>query len=272
MSKKIIIAREIIVPIFERTKSINQTAKELGIGWNACKRILIEYGCQSSPKNGVVDPYNLFNCINSEEDAYWLGIMYTDGWIRSDVNKIGFGSTDLELVEKWKNYTKSPNTIQVKKGKAQLGKSLPEGRTVKNAKNFYTLEFSSKRTKKNLIALGCVPKKNKILQCPTSEQVSDKFLWHFFRGCVDGDGTVRYGTRNEISLLGTQHFLEVLLTRLKILHYGSLHKKNNSDVWVFSIYKKKLVEKVLDQMYANAHIYLKRKHKPYLIYLGRSSI
>ena len=49
-------------------------------------------------------------------------------------------------------------------------------------------------------------------------------------------------------------------------------KKNNSDVWVFSIYKKKLVGKVLDQMYANAHIYLERKYKPYLIYLGRSSI
>ena len=272
MSKKIIIAKEVIVPIFERTNSVNQTAKELGIGWETCKRILAEYNCQPQPKNGVVDPYNLFEHIKSEEDAYWLGIMYTDGWIRSDANKIGLGSTDLDLIEKWKVYTNSPNKIQVKVGKDYIGKSLPDGRTSKNVKDFYTLEFSSKKTKENLIALGCMPKKSKILQCPTQEQVEDKFLWHFLRGCIDGDGTIRYGARYEITLLGTQHFLEVLLTRLRILHYGSLCKDNNSDIWRFSIYKRELVEKVLNKLYTDAHIYLARKHESYLTYLGRSSI
>ncbi len=220
---------------------------------------------ETLPKPGAADSYNLFNEIRTEEDAYWLGIMYTDGWIRSDSNKIGLGSVDLDLIQKWKEYTKSPNEIRIKKKENLNGK-----KTCKTAKDFYTLEFSSKQTKLNLIALGCVPKKSKILQCPTEEQISDELLWHFFRGCIDGDGWIRYNPRYEIGLCGTQHFIEVLMTRLKILHYGDFYK--NGSIVSFKIYKRKLVEKVLDKIYKDAHIYMKRKHDSYLKYIGCSSI
>ena len=272
MSNKIMIDKEKIISIFKKTNSVNQTAKELGIGWSSCKRILNEYGYVTNPKNGNIDNYDLFKKIKTEEDAYWLGIMYTDGWIRSDTNKIGLGSIDLDLIEKWKNYTKSNNAIQIKTSDKLVGKQLPDGRVCKTARNFYILEFSSKQTKKNLILLGCLPKKSKILQCPTKDQVPDHLLWHFFRGCVDGDGWITYNNRYSIGLLGTQHFLEVLLSRLNILHYGDLHRKNNSDIWEFGIYKKELVEKILVQLYNNANIYMNRKHQSYLTFKGRSSI
>lgn len=272
MGKKNTIEKEIIVSIFERTQSINKTAKELGIGWNSCKRILNEYGIYGRPKNEVEDPYNLFELIETEEDAYWLGILYTDGWIRSDCNKIGLGSVDLDLIGKWKNYTKTENSIQIKTKNKIIGCPLPEGRICRTAKDFYTLEFSSKKTKENLIKLGCMPKKSKILQCPTEEQVPNKLLWHFFRGCVDGNGWVRYNTRYTIGLVGTQHFLEVLLTRLKILHYGTFRKKTNSEIWEFQINNKALVEKIFENMYSNATVYMNRKYNAYLTFKGRSSI
>lgn len=270
MSKKINIEKEIIVSIFEKSHSINRTAKELGISWDACARILKEYGIETQPKSGSVDPYNLFDEIRTEEDAYWLGIMYTDGWIRSDCNKIGLGSVDLDLIQKWKEYTKTPNKIQVKRKEDLIGKNLPEGRICRTARDFYTIEFSSKQTKQNLIALGCVPKKSKILQCPTEQQVPDKLLWHFFRGCIDGDGWIRYQPRYEIGLCGTQHFIEVLMTRLKILHYGKLYK--NGGLVSYKVYKRELVEKILNKLYKDAHIYMDRKHNSYLKYIGCSSI
>lgn len=263
MSKKIIIKKDIIVPIFEKNHSINKTAKELNISWNTCKRILDEYNIIIKTEDNIIDELNCFNKIETEEDAYWLGIMYTDGWIRSDRNSIGFGSVDLELVEKFKKYIGKDNKITVKLGSAQIGKSLPNGRNVKTAKDFYTYEFSSKQVKNNLIKLGCLPKKSKILQCPTKEQVPDELLWHFYRGCVDGDGWISTNYKST-GLLGTQHFLEVLLTRLKILHYGNLHKKINSNVWEFYIVKKDLIKKVLDLQYKNATIYMERKYQKYL--------
>lgn len=275
MSEKILIAKDIICPIYEKTNSINQTAKELNISWNACKRILLEYGYQTKPKNGQVDFYDLFREIKNEEDAYWLGVMYTDGWIRSDTNKIGLGSTDLDLIEKWKNYTKSSNKIQIKPGETLSGKPLPEGRVCKQAKDFYTLEFSSKQTKNNLINLGCVPAKSKILQCPTTDQVPDYLLFHFLRGLIDGDGWITYNIDKHhysIGLLGTQHLLENLLTRARILHYGNLHKKEASNIWEFGCYKKENVEHILQLIYKDATIYMDRKHQAYLNFIGRSSI
>lgn len=264
-----IIPQEIIVPIFEKTHSVNATAKELKISWSTCKRILEEYKIETEPKSGTNDTLNHFSTISTPEDAYWLGIMYTDGWIRSDRNEIGLGSIDLDLIEKFKQYIGKDNKITVKLAENQIGRLLPEGRTVKTAHDFYTYTFSSKTVKNNLIKLGCFPAKSKILQCPTKEQVPDELLWHFYRGCVDGDGWISTNHKST-GLLGTQHFLEVLLTRLSILHYGTLHKKQDSDIWEFYITKVDLIKKVLNKQYENATVYMERKYKKYLFISNRA--
>lgn len=281
MSKKIEIDKEKILPIYERVgRSVDATAKELGINWSTCKRILQEYGVVTdSNRNqfGVYPIYNLFQKIENQYDAYWLGMLYADGWIRSDVNQIGLGSTDRELIEWFKDYTQSPNSIQTRKKDYMVGKLAPDGsgRVFQSSKPLYTLEFSCKLTKQNLIKLGCMPKKSKILQCPTQEQVPDLFLWHFIRGYIDGDGWLRWDDeshRYSFGLMGTQHFLEGILTRLQILHYGKIRKKEDSDICTFSIEKKALVEKMLHNLYDSADIYLSRKHQNYLNLIGRSSI
>lgn len=276
---KIVIEKDKIVPLYEKNHSINQTAKELDISWGVCKRILQEYEVpliSHSNQYGAYQQLSLFNKIQTEADAYWLGILYSDGWIRSDRNSIGLGSVDRDLIEKFKDYTGTTNTILVKSAKTLIGKSLPEGRKVKTAKDFYSLEFSSKATKENLIRLGCVPKKSLILTCPNEQQVSTKLLWHFLRGYIDGDGWIIYNTetnRYSVGMLGTKQFLEEITQRLKINHYGHIRKKNNTkNTYEFSITKRTLVEKMLEQLYHDATVYMDRKYKKYVEYIGRSSI
>lgn len=114
MSKKIEIDRNIIEPIYMKTKSINQTAKILSISWCACKRILNEYGISTYSKAnqyGECKDVECFSSIRTEEDAYWLGIMYSGGWVRADRNEIGLGSIDKELIERFKVYTGTTNNI-----------------------------------------------------------------------------------------------------------------------------------------------------------------
>lgn len=276
---KIVIEKDRIVPLYEQNHSINQTAKELGISWGACKRILQEYGIplvSHSNQYGAYQQLNLFNQIKTEADAYWLGMLYSDGWIRSDRNSIGLGSVDKDIIEKFKTYTGTTNSILVKSAKNLIGKTLPEGRKAKTAKDFYSLEFSSKITKENLICLGCVPKKSLILACPNDQQVPTELLWHFLRGYIDGDGWITYNTdtnRYSIGMLGTKHFLDGITQRLKINHYGSIRKKNNTkDTYEFSVTKRKLVEQILDCLYDGATIYMDRKYQKYVEYIGRSSI
>ena len=261
------IEKEYLIETYEETKSINQTAKTLGISWDKCKKLLNSYGVstyRSSNQYGECTNTECFSSIRTEEDAYWLGIMYADGWVRADRNEIGLGSIDRSMIEKFKTYTKTTNKIQIKVKDYRKGKSLPNGRKCQHSKKFYTLTFSSKATKENLRKLGCLPKKSLILQCPSQQQVSDKLLWHFLRGYIDGDGWIRYDTkkhRYEIGFLGTQNFLDELTNRLKIRHYGHLYKKDNTKAtYTFSISKRELVEKVLLNLYSNSSIYLERKY------------
>ena len=247
MSKKIFIDKDIIVPIYEKTNSVNQTAKELNISWNTCKRILNEYGIEAQKRNqaGIYREYDLFSKIKTSEDAYWLGVMYSDGWVRSDRNEIGLGSVDLDLIEKFKQYTNSPNKIQIKEKNYAKGKKISSNnKIIKSSKTFYQLTFSSKKTKENLKNLGCMPAKSKILVAPNSEQVPDEFIFDFLRGYTDGDGSIRYGEKTNYTIIGTQNFLQQITKRAKINHYGKITRNNS--VYRFDIYKKEIVKKVLN--------------------------
>lgn len=272
MSKKIFIDKDIIVPIYEKTNSVNQTAKELNISWNTCKRILNEYGIEVQKRNqaGIYREYDLFSKIETSEDAYWLGVMYSDGWVRSDRNEIGLGSVDLDLIEKFKQYTNSPNKIQIKeKNYAKGKKNSSNNKIIKSSKTFYQLTFSSKKTKENLKNLGCMPAKSKILVAPNSEQVPDEFIFDFLRGYTDGDGSIRYGEKMNYTIIGTQNFLQQITKRAKINHYGKITRNNS--VYRFDIYKKEIVKKVLEKLYKNATVYLNRKYKIYLLSQDGSS-
>ena len=125
------------------------------------------------------------------------------------------------------------------------------------------LTFTNKKTKEDLIKLGCFPKKSLNLKFPSKDQVPDEYLYDFIRGYVDGDGSVMINTKKtggRLSLLGTKEFIEGLLERtgwkkVKIQHPSRIYSiewggKYNIDY--------------LNQLYANANIYLDRKYKKYL--------
>lgn len=257
-----------LIKIYEETKSINATAKKLGISWGKCKNLLLQHNVllyKNRNQYGEYNVYDLFEKIQSEEDAYWLGIMYSDGWIRSDRNAIGLGSIDLDLIEKFQKYTGCTNKILIKEKDYNAGKRFADSHIIKSSKPFYILEFCSKKTKENLGKLGCVPAKSKILTCPLEEQVPNSLLVHFARGYWDGDGWVTWKDgKYSTGCVGTKQFLEGLTNKLKINHYGKIREKENN-IFEFRIDKKVCVKSVLDKLYKNSKIYLDRKYNNYLL-------
>ncbi|MEK6861891.1 MAG: LAGLIDADG family homing endonuclease [Nanoarchaeota archaeon] len=118
--------------------------------------------------------HNYFETVDTPEKAYLLGLLYADGSVDKNSNQINLISNDIELLEFFRN-------------QVDCNKEFYKNPSHNNAKTFF---FSSERMKKDLIKLGCVPRKSLILKFPTENQVPPKLLHHFLRGEFDGDGSI----------------------------------------------------------------------------------
>jgi len=60
----------------------------------------------------------------------------------------------------------------------------------------------------DLLNLGIVPRKSKILRFPTKEQIPENLIQHYIRGYLDGDGSVQlHHNCLSISFVGTKEVL-----------------------------------------------------------------
>lgn len=129
---------------------------------------------------------NFFNKINTNEKAYFLGLFYADGNVMSSIDnytyymKLSLNSIDEHIIESFRKALKTEKPIY---------KS-----NIKNTQ-MSTISISSKLMGPDLINLGCMPNKAKLLKYPTEEQVPDEFMVDFIRGYFDGDGCVWEGKR-----------------------------------------------------------------------------
>lgn len=113
---------------------------------------------------------DFFGKIDTEEKAYWLGFMYTDGFINNKRNhtnyKIGITLTesDKNHLEKFKqaiNFTGEIKTYQPNKNKASFKCTKPYSRIL----------ISSNKLAQDLINKGCFTKKTLSLQYPDNSIV-----------------------------------------------------------------------------------------------------
>lgn len=210
---------------------------------------------------GKTNPYgkqsidsNIFNVIDTEEKAYWLGFMYADGNVAINTNRVS-----LELALK--------DEFHLKKFNIFLKKSL----SIKKDHFRVRCIFSDNQIYNDLIKLGCIPRKSLTLTFPNYNQVSKKLMNHFIRGYIDGDGSIYLNsTQNNninISVLGTKEFLEALINEIE-LPKRTLYKPNGSNspnTWFFQ-YSGKNAILLIKYLYGDCNIFLYRKYAKYLRY------
>lgn len=251
----------------ENNKSIQAISKQYKISWNKVKRILQDNGVEiianrNQYSNNIQVDSNLFKVVDNSDTAYFLGLMYSDGYIRKDRNEIGLTlqEKDKKLVESFCSFCGGAN-------------SLRRHSVSRNGKKYisYDYTFSSKDVKQNLIDLGCVPQKSLILTFPSSDQVPDDYLYDFIRGYIDGDGCVQFDkskSRYRIIVLGTQAFLEGLIQRTGWTERTYLRKQDGQNVYSLEFSKKELIRQKLEKIYGNSKQHLERKYQVYLDSLG----
>ena len=200
----------------------------------------------------------VFDNINTEEKAYWLGFLYADGNVSNTTNivSISLKGDDFEHLEKFRKFLKSSANVRRTFSKIK-DKKYP----------ICTFSVCDKHLKQRLIRLGCLPKKSLILTFPRLEIFEDPTLvYDFIRGYIDGNGCLTFSKngRLNLSILGTKEFLtgiELIFPEMFSLYKA---KRIHTNTWTLSNCGEK-ADEVTYKLYSKATIYLDRKYDRFAV-------
>lgn len=203
---------------------------------------------------------NYFAEINSEDKAYFLGLLYADGCVHNTQPRflISLQEEDKYILELFKEKIEYNGYLYLRPSEIH--------------KNQYSLEITSSIIKNDLINLGCMPKKSLILTFPTTLQVPELYLNHFIRGVFDGDGSVGLIDRiingaeykeQYINFIGSNEFIIGLIEKLNFLdHINKSSTNNGNNIQIFIKNKKDFIS-MYNYLYKDATIYLNRKYNKF---------
>ena len=179
-----------------------------------------------------------FKSIDSEEKAYFLGLLAADGCVSKDRNRITLTlhEQDVKVLQR---FAKLINTSV---------KTYPNNATMR------TVVFTSKQIKQNLIELGVTPLKAKTLCMPN---IPKEFLIHFVRGYFDGDGSVnQYNVYFSSSSKKLIEELELFFSDIPTFKY----QQKDTNVWYLKGKGKLGRTMILEALYKDSNIFMQRKY------------
>ena len=247
--------------LYKEGKSLRQIGNLLNIDRKKLSKKLKEDGIiiRDPNKNSVdkgkakrikkVDE-SIFERIDTEEKAYWLGFLYADGYVNNRQIELTLKAEDLEHIQKFKAFTKSEHKISHRK-----------------EINAYRITICSPKIALDLMNLGCTQAKSLTLTFPSKEQVPEHLIHHFMRGYFDGDGCIAYGQgQYRLSILGTSEFLDKYEDYiLNILNRTNRNKRRyNGQALSIQYAGTEQVYKIYNFLYKDATIYLDRKYNKFL--------
>ena len=182
---------DLVVEKYAEYQQIHLVAKELKIADMSVKKFLKERNIaqkyiltnnQHARKHKINENY--FEKIDSLEKAYYLGLFYADGVVHmrerpyKNIVKISLKETDSYILNSLNN--------SINYGREMPRYEYKDGR----GKPCKIFTANSKKMCLDLIKLGCVQRKSKILELPFENNIiEEKYHSAFLRGLFDGDGS-----------------------------------------------------------------------------------
>lgn len=219
-------------------------------------------------KNEPIYSYdrNKFKKIITEDDAYWLGFLYADGYVCHTEHSWWYG---VELQDRDIGHLRKLNKYM--NGNMHIDTFYKKSPTSDNICKMCRLAYYSKQLVINLVNSGCVQRKSKIITMPFGI-VPDELMRHFIRGYFDGDGSCGIYQHSERKHLryprakitcGSHDFVNQLKEYLNNvdIRCGIITSKEENYDMFFS--GKDNVVNFLKYMYDDSHIYLDRKYEIY---------
>lgn len=203
---------------------------------------------------------NAFSEINSAS-SYYLGFLYADGYVNKTRNTVvlSLQYNDKHILDEFSRFLKTNKPIQY----------IKQGKRIGRDKHHWALSIESKKIKDDLIDLGCIPMKTKILKFPN---IGVEFIPDFIRGYFDGDGCITYSVENKLwsfSVWGTKSVLSgiksYLETNIGVNNEVSIIHTKSEGVFSLRYSAKKDVFNIGKMLYQNNTCHkLIRKYNKYL--------
>jgi len=189
-------------------------------------------------------PDNFFKEIDTEQKAYILGFIASDGSLHKN-GATSIGIKDKEILKKMRDI---------------VCKDIPISISKKETADLYYIRFCSKIMMRDICKwLEIKPgKKDDKVKMP---RIDSKLQWHFLRGFFDGDGTIRKKSKGRTIDCAIYTYSDYLRRGIEKLCDV---KCNNNNKWKYVSWSGKNARKFLDRLYLDATIYMDRKHKTYL--------
>lgn len=254
--------------IIDFYKSKPMSLKEVGTKFELSPPTVIKIlkDIPKYPKAKINNPNlmeDFFKEINTEEKAYFLGLIISDGNVFKDETSERQASISITLDL---NDEYMLNTFkQVLQTNTTVGK---------DGRGCGTLAVRSNIMAQDLAQYGVVPRKSYITYLPTN--IEQQYMSHLIRGILDGDGNIQAKLNKDnrflhsISFCGSHKLME------DISNYCTNELQLNVKPQVYDYQDRELSEIKLqnihdiqlfgDWIYNNATIYLKRKYETYLVF------
>lgn len=247
------------------TYTISTICKIFGVSKHKIRTLLKNNGVKSKSSKKYYYNDNIFENIDTEEKAYWLGFLYADGYVRvrkdnSSELRLKLSIVDKQHLIKFKEFISIDVNIPIVYNEYKNSKS-------------YKISINSNKLVNDLINLGCVNRKSKIIKFPNF--LSQDLISHFIRGYFDGDGSISYSDKqiglNFVS--GSQDFLKEIATKLALFtgcKTANLVGSAESYKYIQFSSKDDLY-KLYDYFYNNSTIYMDRKKEKYTFIINNFS-
>jgi hypothetical protein len=180
-----------------------EVGSSIGVSGRTVFNVLIRRGIKprsvSETHKRIIFREDAFSTI-TPDSAYWAGFILADGYINPKKNsiRVNLVETDASHVESLRDFMGGTQTIGYIKA--------TEGRPGWVSKPQRCVAFTSPRAVSDLAALGVVSTKSRGVDVAPLLYNAD-----FWRGVIDGDGSVGRGNRPHISVVGSHSLLEQYL-------------------------------------------------------------
>ena len=183
--KKIPTAEELRIIEEKNNKhySYKEIAQQLHCNYETVKRIMTDYNIQKkkySRKNHFLKE-DFVEKIDSEEKAYLLGLLKTDGFIKKGKNG---------RQSRWGISLKESDKILLEQIKIIINSDVLLSKDCREGKESYSLEITNEKMCDDLAKYEILPNKTYLLTDIHLEQIPEVFQKHYLRGLLDGDGSI----------------------------------------------------------------------------------
>lgn len=237
-------------------------AKALDISVDEIRYFLKKNNIHKKQSPGDFDEYRkhkinkkYFDVIDSEDKAYFLGLIYADGYIPNSGFSISLKEEDKYILETLCRYIETDlGCIKLIKAKEQNGFK---------ARSYYRLTICCTEIAQKLHEYGAIQNKSLILQPP--KNIPEKMLNHFIRGFVDGNGCIFFDKNTKsfrVQIASTLSMVEWLREYFD----GDQKIKKRKNIFYYDIGGNRKSYFLLSKLYENSSedLRLKRKYNKFL--------